>query len=327
MLVSAGESLIDLIQRPSDGPNPLYEAAPGGSPYNCAYALARLGAPAGYLCPISGDAMGKLLRKRVGGSGLRILIDEPSAAPTSLACVSLGPDGQPEYQFYRTGTADRDISTERLLAAVPETTTLFNTGSLALTDDADAAIWIAVAEALARRDMLISVDPNVRPLFVTDWNAYKARMSGLFGHAAIIKISDEDLGHLDLPQDPGDAAALLLGKYDCRLVALTYGSSGAVIANAGGRVRVPVYSPPVVADTVGAGDTFMGGLLAELHDRNALSAKGLDRLTATDLAEIGRFASTAAGLNCAEQGCVPPTRQAVLETIGGAGRRSGDHAG
>ncbi len=315
MLISAGESLIDLIQRPSDGPNPLYEAAPGGSPYNCAYALARLGAPAGYLCPIAGDAMGKLLRQRVTGSGLNILMEEDSTAPTSLACVSLGADGQPEYQFYRNGTADRDISVDRLIAALPDNVTLFNTGSLALTDETDAAIWVAVAESVARRGALISLDPNVRPLFVSDWITYKARMAGLFDLAAIVKISDEDMESLGMPLDPNEVGSVLMGKHKCNLVVATYGDEGAVIMNRAGSVRIPVFSPPVLADTVGAGDTFMGGLLAELYARDALTTERLEGLTAEELEAVGRFAAVAAGLNCAEKGCIPPTRTAVLETI------------
>ena len=315
MLISAGESLIDLIQRPSDGANPLYEAAPGGSPYNCAYALARLGAPAGYLCPISGDAMGRLLRARVEGSGLRILIGEPSNAPTSLACVSVGEDGQPAYQFYRTGTADRDISVDRLVAAIPDNVTLFNTGSLALADDADAEIWIAVAEAAADRGALISVDPNVRPRFVSDWDAYRARIARLFDRAAIVKMSDEDLESLALPADPGEAARLLLDRHGCRLVALTCGGDGAIVASRDHTVHIPAHVPPVFVDTVGAGDTFMGGLLAELHARDALTDEALAGLSPADLERIGRFAAIAAGLNCAEQGCVPPVRATVEATL------------
>lgn len=315
MLISAGESLIDLIQRPSQGPNPIYEAAIGGSPYNCARAMARLGAPSGYLCPISNDPLGRFLREGITRSGVNVLLKEPSSAPTSLACVSLGSDGQPEYQFYRTGTADRDISVARLLAVVPDDVTLLNTGSLALTDEADAKVWTTVARTLADRGAVVSIDPNVRPMFVSDWTTYKKRIATLFDLATIVKISDEDLECLDMPVDPEKAGHILTDVHKCAVAIITNGSQGAVFINGNGIVEVPVFRPPEVIDTVGAGDTFMGGLLAEFHERDLLDAQKLAQLTVTELAEIGQFSAVAAGLNCAEKGCNPPTRETVLKTI------------
>ena len=255
------------------------------------------------------------IRDSVRASGLNILIKENSNAPTSLACVSLGADGQPEYQFYRTGTADRDITIEKLTAALPDNVTLFNTGSLALTDETDAAIWVSVAQTLADRGTLISIDPNVRPLFVSDWTTFKARIGGLLDLATIVKISDEDLESLDMPLDPGEAGSLLLNTHNCALAVVTYGADGAVVMNKHNSVRVPVYTPTIFGDTVGAGDTFMGGLLSDLHKRDTLSVEKLDALTADELEAIGQFAAVAAGLNCAQKGCVPPTRDEVLNTL------------
>ena len=71
MIVVVGESLIDFIERASHGPNPTYEACPGGSPYNCALALGRLGADVGFLGPFSRDRLGMLMRNRLQAVGAR----------------------------------------------------------------------------------------------------------------------------------------------------------------------------------------------------------------------------------------------------------------
>jgi len=78
MIVVAGESLIDFIERASHGPNPTYEACPGGSPFNCALALGRLGASVGFVGPFSRDRLGILMRERLEAVGARALIAAPS---------------------------------------------------------------------------------------------------------------------------------------------------------------------------------------------------------------------------------------------------------
>lgn len=87
MLLVGGENLIDFIQLDSVGENPVYQANPSGSPYNCAMAIARQQAPVSYLTPISTDSLGNLLAERLRSSGVN-LCSERRAEPTSLAVVS-----------------------------------------------------------------------------------------------------------------------------------------------------------------------------------------------------------------------------------------------
>src|SRR5215207_5173366 len=146
MSVVGGESLIDFIERPGAGQNPLYEAFPGGSPYNCALAMARLGAPSGFCGPFSHDRLGVFMREHLQASGAHVVLGEPSPRPSSLAIVSLGTDGQASYRFEREGTAEHDIDADRVMAAMPAEANVFHTGSLAIVLDADAAVWRQVAE-------------------------------------------------------------------------------------------------------------------------------------------------------------------------------------
>ncbi len=71
-----------------------------------------------------------------------------------------------------------------------------------------------------------------------------------------------------------------------------------------------------MVDTVGAGDSAMGGLLAALHDRKALDRERLERLAESDLAEILDFALAVAAITCSRVGADPPTRAEVREFLG-----------
>lgn len=313
MIVIVGESLVDLIEIRGEGPRPVYEAFPGGSQYNCAVALGRLGPNAAFLGPFSSDPLGRLLRRNADGAGVRILLDDPVDAATSLAVVSLE-DGKPSYRFYREGTAERLSSAEAILQAMPDRIGILQCGSLTLASEPDGDILIEVATALKARGVTISVDPNIRPVFVSDPARYQNRLAKLLRLASIVKLSDEDLA-FGFP-DVDDAAALR-EAFDLDLLALTRGGEGARLLTSGGDVAIPVHRVDRAAegDTVGAGDTFMAALLFAL-ERHGTSREDLRALEPGKLTEIGRFAAIAAGLNCARKGANPPTLAEVQSEIG-----------
>lgn len=132
MITVGGENLIDYVQTGLDGGLPIFTAVPGGSCYNVAIAIARQNQPVTYATPISNDSLGNILADRLTSDGV-ILGAPRSDAPTSLAVVSLS-DGQPSYQFYRTKTAERQISAQLLDAAIQKSTTIFHISSLSLIE-------------------------------------------------------------------------------------------------------------------------------------------------------------------------------------------------
>lgn len=326
MIVVAGESLIDFVHRPevaSEGPRgPLYEACPGGSPYNCAIALGRLGVETGFLCPLSDDSLGRLLAGRLEDSNVSALQSTPVEAPTSLAVVSLSPEGSASYSFYREGTADRQLDPARLTAALPESVTAFQIGSLALIEKADGPAWSAALEAAAARGALISIDPNVRTRLISDYEDYRARLMSMLAKADMIKASDEDLDYLYPGLSPQDAIRRVMEEQNITLTVLTRGAEGATAFSASGlSVAMPAKSFTAESgtggDTIGAGDSFQAGLLAWLSRSDKLSKTGLSSLDQAGLEAMLDFASTVAGLNCAETGCNPP-RIEQLQALGKA---------
>lgn len=312
MLVVAGESLVDLVARPQAAGAPLtMDAHAGGSPYNCAIALARLGNETGYLCPISTDTFGDLLLGPLEAAGARQLIAERSPANTTLAVVTRNAKGLPAYAFYRQGTAERDISVEKLRASLPQKIDLFQIGGFLPIEPDDFAIWSEVVSAVARAGTVISIDPNVRPSLVPDFEGYKSRLSAFLDLAHIVKVSDEDLAHLDAGLGIEQHAGALLARPNAELVVVTLGEKGSRAFTRNATAQAPIFTPPVFGDTVGAGDSLMAGILTALADRDALAAGRIGALDAGALEAVLAFGAVTAGLNCGHNGCHPPTRAEV----------------
>lgn len=317
MFVVAGESLVDLVSNGGEGTLTLTAHA-GGSPYNCAIALARLGNETGFLCPISTDGFGDLLLAPLREAGVEVLIEARSAANTTLAVVTRNERGLPAYSFYRQGTAERDIDLEALLAALERPVALFQMGGFLPIAAEEAAIWLEVVREMAGRGAVLSIDPNVRPSLIEDFAAYRGRLDQFLDLAHIIKVSDEDLAALDAGLSLEDHAQALLGRPNAELVVVTRGENGAVGFTRTARAQSPIYPPERFGDTVGAGDSLMAGVLTALADRGALAVGQIGGLDAAGLEAVLRFGAATAGLNCGHVGCKPPKRAEVEACLAAA---------
>ncbi len=318
MFVVAGESLVDLVAAPqARGEVLTMSAHAGGSPYNCAIALARLGNDTGFLCPISNDAFGDLLAGPLREAGVAQLVAERSSCNTTLAVVTRNERGLPSYAFYRQGTAERDISVAKLMASLPERIELFQIGGFLPIEADDFAIWLEVVKSVAAQGAVISIDPNVRPSLIGDFAGYRARLSAFLDLAQIVKLSDEDLGHLDAAKGIEGHVEDLFARPNVEVVVVTMGERGSRAFTRGAEAAAPAYAPAVFGDTVGAGDSLMAGVLTALADRDALKPGRIGALSAGALEEVLRFGAAAAGLNCAHIGCHPPTRAQVEAVLAG----------
>ena len=303
MIVSAGEALIDLLPtRDGDG-RPALRPAIGGSPFNVALALGRLGAPAGFMGAISTDAFGDQLVAALAEAGVSTELVARVARPSPLAIVSL--DGaEPGYSFYDTGTAARGL-VFRELKPLPPHVSVLHLGSIALAADPAASTLIARAAA-ARAERIISVDPNVRPAFAPNEAVYRRNLDAALGLADIVKLSLADLAWLRPSVAPSAFAAERLAA-GAALVVVTRGPLGATAYRGGDVVDVPAPSVQVV-DTVGAGDAFMAGLLAALAAGGLVLRADLAGLDRPVLAAVLGFAAEVAAVTCTRAGADPPRR-------------------
>ena len=171
MFVVGGESLIDLVQEPP-GPEGVIRmtAHQGGSPYNCAIALSKLGNGTGFLCPVSKDGFGSYLLGPLEAAGVKTLLGERVFAPTTLAVVTLNAKMEAQYEFYRG--ADHAFTAEGLKAAMPDALELYQIGGFCPILHEDAAVWTQVVDEAIARGATISIDPNVRPSLIDDFDAY-----------------------------------------------------------------------------------------------------------------------------------------------------------
>lgn len=308
MLFVGGENLIDLVQLDQQDGLPLYQAIPGGSPFNLAIAAGRQGLQTGYLTPISTDKSGDLLAARLDQAGV-VLAGGRHPAPSSLAMVTLT-NGVPSYSFYRDGTAERQISEDRLTAALTIDARLFHIGSLALAGGADADVWEALSARCKQAGIAVSLDPNVRAGLIADPDSYRARLARMMQLADIIKLSDEDLTWIYPDQSEQDALAQLVKDSGASVLVLTRGENGASLFHDGQWHDEPVAPMDELKDTVGAGDTFMATMLVWLVQNGAIGQ--LAGLSLGDKLAMVRRAAQAAAINCSRQGCNPPFADEML---------------
>lgn len=299
MILCAGESLIDMV--PEAGH---YRPLAGGAVYNTAIALGRLGVPTGYLWPISRDAFGEQLLRPLAEANVDISLCPRSDRLTTLAFVTLT-GGEARYAFYDEGSAGRMLAPQDLPATAAGISALF-IGGISLVPDPCGASIETLVDRLAPH-VPVMLDPNIRPFFIADAAAYRARLDRLLARADIVKLSGDDLEWLMPGASFAEAAASILAK-GATLVLQTGGEKGATAHWQGEPLNAPACRVEV-ADTIGAGDTFNAGVLAALHQAGALSRDGIATLSPETLFEALRMGTRAAAITVSRPGANPPWRQ------------------
>ena len=309
MILVGGENLMDMIQIDNQNENALFEAVPGGSPYNLAMAAGRQGVKVGYVTPISKDKNGEQLAQNLLNSNVSLLGPRVTA-PTSLAMVNID-NGIPSYSFYREGTAERIITLDTLSKNITSEVSIFHIGSLALTGGADALVWEEFVKRTRENNIKVSLDPNVRTSLIAEPDVYRRRIKNLMTEVDILKLSDEDL--LWLFNDSADEASALaeleIGAR-AEILIVTKGSQGSVIFHEKKWHELPSHPVEKLSDTVGAGDTFMASVLAWVMKKQKLNELAL--LELNEKKDLLNYAAKAAALNCEKQGCNPPWENELL---------------
>ena len=146
---------------------------------------------------------------------------------------------------------------------------------------------------------------NVEP----DLARWRREVERFARSADLVKLSEEDLAHLDPTADPDRLAEAWLER-GTRIVVLTRGAGGAVWWTPNGRVEHPGFASEVV-DTVGAGDAFQAALLCGLdeagHLRPAWGARAVT-VAEPEARRLLAFACGAAARSCTRRGADFPRR-------------------
>ncbi len=302
-ILVCGEAIVDMFVRHEAG-TMRAEPALGGSPFNVAVGLARLGVPTSFFGGLSSDVFGVAIRERLRAEAIDITHVVATDRLTTISVVGTDATGHPAYAFHGEGKADRSVDIADVPAALDADIRAIVMGSYTLAVEPVAAAHLA----LARREAgtrLISLDPNLRPTVTPDIARWRGQFAAFLPCAGIVKASDEDLG----AAFPGTPHRELMESWFAAGVALgvvTHGAKGAVAWRRGREPIVVPGLPVATVDTVGAGDSFHAALLAWLDRSGALSREALPALDDARVSEALAFAVAASAITCSRRGADPP---------------------
>ncbi len=300
-IITLGELLIDLTQRGSDeNGNGEFTAYPGGAPANVAVAASRLGATTGFIGKVGDDAFGRSLadtlkKDNVDISGLYY----DDYQPTTMAIVSVDESGERDFSFYRKPGADTQLTVDEAVGALSaDLPKILHVGSLSMTTSPGKEACEEAVKYAKENGSVISYDPNYRAALWDSEEHAIEMMKVLLPYADILKVSDEEMVMLT-GTDDFEEGSRTLAEYGCGLVMVTLGADGVFVRMGSHTATVPGFSVEV-ADTNGAGDTFLGAMLMQI-------AKGVTGSEDVwkQLLDMVRYANKAASLTCSRHGAIP----------------------
>jgi len=309
-VTALGEYLIDFTPAGENDGIPLYAQNPGGAPVNVLVSGSRLGLKTAFIGKVGRDGFGAFLHKvlienKVDDRGLRFSED----IHTTLAFVQLTEGGERSFSFYRNPGADIELREDELDLALIRDSRIFHVGSLSLTDEPSRTATKKALDTAKEAGCIISYDPNYRaPLWKSEQEAVE-KMLSLMPYADILKLSEEELELLTGTIDPEEGSRILYEKYQITLICVTLGAKGVFFRQGKKWGLVPGFKTKV-ADTNGAGDSFLGAIHYKLCGK---SRDELEKMETRDLLEVMRFANAAGALATTKHGAIPAI--ATLEEV------------
>ena len=304
-LLCLGEALIDVVEQGGATTEHV-----GGSLLNVTCGLATLGHDATIQAWFGRDERGERLRTWAQESGAKLAPGTDGASRTPVAYAQLDEHGRATYTF--------DI--EWQLGTLPEAGAYdhLHTGSIAATLEPGGT---QVVEAVRRQRSTgtVSYDPNIRPSLMGSPEAVRGRVEELIGLSDLVKASDEDLEWL-YGEEPLERTVRRLKALGPAMVVITRGPWGAVAALAGDDDTLHLDQVNVtVADTVGAGDSFMAGLISGLVDAGLLGSRAAaERLASAKWSDVQPALHRAVGtsaITVSRNGAYAPGLAEVTELL------------
>ncbi|EKV28594.1 2-dehydro-3-deoxygluconate kinase [Caenispirillum salinarum AK4] len=292
-IVSLGEGLMELNQ--TRGSDQSYMPGFGGDTSNTAVAAARQGSKAAFISAVGADTFGDDMlamwrREGVDTTHVRQVAD----APTGIYFVSHGEEGH-RFAYYRAGSAASRMTPADLPLDAIRSAGIFHCSAISQAISASACDSVfAALEAAREAGVATSYDTNLR---LKLWPLARARaiIAGTVPYADILLPGLDD-ARLLTGLDDADAVVDLYLEQGVKVIALTMGHEGVLVATPDARRRIPPHRVEAV-DATGAGDAFDGCFLARLQ-------LGDDPFAAAE------YANTAAALSTTGYGAVAPIPRA-----------------
>tara|TARA_B100000575_G_scaffold224657_1_gene185137 strand:+ start:4227 stop:5171 length:945 start_codon:yes stop_codon:yes gene_type:complete len=308
MIFVSGENLIDFI---SDS-NLTYKPLVGGSALNTAVALGKLKSNVFFFSRISKDLFGKMIMRELVKNNVRVNLVERTEDQSTVAIVSNNKN--PEFNIYKENTASINLKKFKIKKNIFKRVKLSHFSSISLAIDPSANTHLKLIASIKKNSKsLISIDPNIRPSIINNKRSYIKKFYRFLKLANIIKMSKEDYEYIS-NKNPDIQIKKWIKKYSINIFILTLGSEGSILYN--DKYRIFQKANKIkVNDTVGAGDSFIAGIISFLEKGRFLNLKKLINLSKEDLENCLFFASKVAEKNCLKKGCNPPNLNEVNKFI------------
>ena len=256
-IYAVGETVLDIIFK---NKVPM-TAKPGGSSFNAAITMGRLGLPVTFISELGDDKVGDIIvdfldENHVGSK----FVSRYDEGKTAIALAFLNDSNDAEYQFYK------DYPHQRLNIEFPafEDSDYLLFGSFyALNPGIRPRIKLLLKQA-EQSQALILYDPNFRDSHLQEREQLLDVIRENMNYAAIVRASDEDLRNIFGAMNPVEAWEYV-GSL-CSVLIYTANAHGIHIRTKSVKLHIGVDSIEPLS-TIGAGDTFNAGLLYELHKR------------------------------------------------------------
>lgn len=303
-LYSIGELVIDFTPGSEPGS---YIRNPGGAPANVAITAARSGLEAGTCTSVGDDDFGRFLIHTLEENGVQVMNPRMcSQAITTLAFVTLAPDGNRSFTFARKPGADMFLPEEAVKEEDIRASAVVHAGSCSLSASPAAEATVKAMRLGHEMGKLVSFDVNYRNVM---WNddqaACAAKVREILPYVDLLKVSDEEVGMM------GGEAALprMMEEFGIAVVVETLGGAGARCFFQGDSWDTAGHKVTCV-DTNGAGDAFWGAFLSSLFIQGVRTT---EQLTREAVSRAMAYGNAAGGLTVQKKGAIPalPTRAQI----------------
>lgn len=295
-----GEALVDIVV-PQRGDR---REIPGGSPANVALTLGRLERPVELVTWLGEDSRGRSVAEHIRKSNVTIGSRSFGARKTSTALATLDDTGAASYEF--------DLEWRLPEIELDDSVQVIHTGSIATTLEPGGSELVDFLRE-AREHATITYDPNARPTIMGEPEEAYERVKEIIQLADVVKTSDEDIEWFTGETDLDRVAAQWL-EMGASLIVVTRGGDGSSAFIPGTRIDMPA-SPVDVVDTVGAGDSFMGGLIDALWSENMLGLNNryaLRNIFDETVVRVLARASSISAITVSRAGANPPWKHELV---------------
>lgn len=299
-----GDAVVDLIPDTEH----TYLKCPGGAPANVAVAIARLGGETAFFGRVGHDPLGRFMKQTLNDENVNtdaLVLDE--AQRTSTVIVDLDASGERSFTFMVKPSADQFL--------VPSDVPAFASGewlhvcSIALANEPSRSTTLEAMTQIKQAGGFVSFDPNLRDEVWANPNEMIPVVLQAVALADVVKFSDDELLFLT-DTDTLEAGLNAITPFNNTLVLVTQGAKGALVVFNGSQNLISGQAVQPV-DTTGAGDAFVGGLLAKLSQQ-------VDWASDSTIRQAVNWANACGALATTQKGAMTalPTQASLMEYIG-----------